>query len=100
MPNKPVLAAAEGLPDRNAAIAKAMLRLEAQINELASMSQIMADLLTDVLTGSEPDEHGYMRMLVSKEDMDNMAFAWCNVSSRAIGLKKAFYAAGKEGEGK
>lgn len=100
MPDSPVQAAAEGLPERNAVIANALLNLEAQINELSSMSQIMADLLTDVLTGSEPDEHGYVRMLVSKEDMDNMAFAWCNVSSRAIGLKKAFYAAGKEGEGK
>lgn len=102
MPNKPVLAAAEGLPDRNAAIAKAMLRLEAQINELASMSRIMADLLEDLLTGigdSEVDhENRIVGMRIGKDDLDNAAFAWCNVASRAVGLKTAFYAASNEGE--
>lgn len=104
MPNAPVPAAAEGLPDRNAAIAKAMLRLEAPINELASMAQIMADLLDELLTGigdNEVDhENRIVRMRIGKDDLDNAAFAWCNVASRAINLKNAFYAAGNEGEGK
>ncbi|MDW9807181.1 hypothetical protein [Sinorhizobium meliloti] len=99
MPNIPAQAAAEGLPNRDAAIAKAMLRLEAQINDLASMSQIMADLLNDVLHDDQTrDEHGYVRMRVSVDDMSNIAFAWHNVASRAGGLKNAFYAASNEGK--
>ncbi|RVQ60045.1 hypothetical protein CN244_28540 [Sinorhizobium medicae] len=70
-----------------------MLRLEAQINELASMSRIMADLLEDLLTGigdNEVDhENRIVRMRIGKDDLDNAAFAWCNVASRAGGLKTA-----------
>lgn len=99
MPNTFLQAAAEVLPDTNAAIAKAMLRLEAKINELASMSRIMADLLDDVLHDDQAlDEHGYVRMRVSMDDMSDIAFAWHNVASRAGDLKTAFYAASNEGK--
>ncbi|RVG01741.1 hypothetical protein CN172_04395 [Sinorhizobium meliloti] len=89
---------------RTSARAKAFMDLEAPINELASMAQIMADLLEDVLTGigdKEVDEKNrIVRMRVGKDDLDKAAFAWCNVASRAINLKNAFYAAGNGGEGK
>jgi hypothetical protein len=59
-------------------------------------------MLDNVLTGigdNEVDENNcIVRMRIGKSDLDNAAFAWCNVASRAEDLKTAFYAASKEGK--
>ncbi|ASP84787.1 hypothetical protein [Sinorhizobium meliloti] len=91
MPNIPVQAAAKGLSERHTAVAEAMLTLEEQVTELEAMSRIMADLLEEVLSSNREKEGEYFRILVSRYDMENISFAWNNVTSRAVKLADRYY---------
>lgn len=96
MPNKPVLAAAEGVPTHmRDQVAAAFRGLEADLCELTSMARITADLLDAVLSDDRTlDERtGYYLVRVSDHDMRSICFAWNNVASRAIRLEERFYAA-------
>lgn len=82
--------------DRNAARAKALRDLETPICELASMAGIMAHLLNAMINGEFDKENRIVRLRIDKDELDTAVFAYCNVASRAVSLKKAFYAADKE----
>jgi len=103
MPNTPVQATGEAMPEKatDKAVATAMRNLENHIRELMHMADLAAEDLDTVLGPnsriSSPDDNSVTYRLTKRED-DRLGFLVNNVASRCYLLNKAFEAAweGKE----
>lgn len=100
MPNAPVPAAAEGvsktipelIDQRNASVAKSLGAIETEICDLYHMAAILADMLDEQLS-PEDETDGVMRILMSKDQLDTLSFAWNDVVTRSRRLRSSFYEA-------
>lgn len=89
------------------AIINAIRDIEAPIADLATMATILTDLLDynlvefDMATGqrrSYPKEGRNLTVILTAGQVDQLSFAWHDISDRASRLKRAYLAAlkGKE----
>ncbi|WP_064712121.1 hypothetical protein [Rhizobium bangladeshense] len=99
MPNTKT-AAGEAVPKEqpsDAEIISAFRNLEHEICCLNHMTDILADLLDDQLVAMETKGNDALMIMLTKHQLENLSFAWNDVSFRATRVRDAFYAAG-EGE--
>jgi len=85
----------------NALKVSAFLDMEHHVCGLRSMSQIMGDLLDRSLKDQDTGAGvGSMRVYLSADQVELLAFAWNDVISRAADVERAFFAAAHMGAAK
>jgi hypothetical protein len=80
MPNKPVRAAAEGVPIT-------FDDLEAEVYELKQMARILSDLIDSSVFSGNADH------ILTTEQAEQLAFASDDVEARAVRLDRSFHEA-------